>query len=52
MGRPKLKASKVKRKYIRVRVTDAEHAKITRKAKASKAKSESEWIRKRLLDDD
>ena len=36
---------------VRIRVTRAERAEIMRRAKAAKAKTESEWIRERLLGD-
>lgn len=35
--------------YIRIRVTKAEREEILRRAKAAKAKTESAWIRKKLL---
>lgn len=38
--------------YVRVRVSKSERAEIMRRAKASKFKTESAWIRKRLLGDD
>jgi len=36
----------------RIRVTRAERAEIMRRAKAAKAKTESAWIRQRLLGDE
>ena len=51
-GRPKNKPGELKDTHVRIRVTKSERAEITRRAKAAKAKSESEWIRERLLGDD
>ena len=51
-GRPKSKPADAKSCYVRVRVTKAERAKILRNSKASDEKTESAWIRKRLLGDD
>jgi hypothetical protein len=52
MGRPKTPKDKAKSMFIRVRVTKSERAEIMRRAKAAKAKTESDWIRQRLLGDD
>ena len=48
-GRPKKPTAEVKVTYVRIRVTRAERAEIMRRSKAAKAKTESEWIRDRLL---
>jgi hypothetical protein len=52
MGRPKTPKDKAKSMFIRVRVTKSERAEIMRRAKAAKTKTESEWIRQRLLGDE
>jgi len=52
LGRPFTPKEKAKSMYVRVRVSKSERAEIMRRAKASKAKTESVWIRKRLLGDD
>jgi hypothetical protein len=52
MGRPKIPKDKAKSMFVRVRVSKAERAEIARRAKAAKAKTESEWIRDRLLGDE
>lgn len=52
MGRPQLKKSERKTLYLRVRVTVAERLEITRRTKKAGAKSESAWIRQRLLGDE
>ena len=51
-GRPKKPKEEVKTTYVRIRVTKAERAEIMRRWIATKLKSESEWIRQRLLGDD
>lgn len=51
-GRPITPKDKAKSMYVRVRVSKSERAEIMRRAKASKFKTESAWIRKRLLGDD
>jgi len=51
MGRPKTPADQYKGTYIRVRVTKRQRAEILRKSIDAKAKTESEWIRQRLLSD-
>lgn len=38
--------------YVRIRVTRAERAEIMRRGKDAKAKTESAWIRQRLLGDE
>jgi hypothetical protein len=52
MGRPKTPKDKAKSMFIRVRVTKSERLEIMRRAKAAKTKTESEWIRQRLLGDE
>jgi hypothetical protein len=51
-GRPKKPKEEVKTTYVRIRVTKAERAEIIRRWSATKLKSESEWIRQRLLGDE
>jgi len=51
-GRPKKPKAEVKTTYVRIRVTKAEREEIMRRWKAAKAKTESEWIRDRLLGDE
>lgn len=51
-GRPKKPKEDVKTTYVRIRVTKAERLEIMRRWKAAKAKTESEWIRDRLLGDE
>jgi len=51
-GRPKKPKQEVKTMTVRIRVTRAERAEIMRRAKAAKAKTETEWIRDRLLGDE
>jgi hypothetical protein len=51
-GRPKKPNGEVKTTYVRIRVTPAERAAIMRRWKAAKAKTESAWIRKRLMLED
>lgn len=48
-GRPPKPKAEVKTTYVRIRVTKAEREEIARRTKAAKAKTESEWIRDRLL---
>lgn len=48
-GRPKTPKDKARSFCIRVRVTAAERKEIDRRKKAAKSKSESAWIRERLL---
>lgn len=52
MGRPKQKPEHYRGVYVRVRVTQTERAEILRRARESKAKNESTWIRERLLGDE
>ena len=51
-GRPKKPKAEVKSTYVRIRVTNAEREEILRRWQATKAKTESEWIRQRLLGDE
>jgi hypothetical protein len=51
-GRPKKPKAEVKSTYVRIRVTNAERLEIVRRWQATKAKTESEWIRDRLLGDE
>jgi hypothetical protein len=51
-GRPKKPKAEVKSTYVRIRVTNAERLEIVRRWQAAKAKTESEWIRQRLLGDE
>ena len=48
LGRPKLPKDETKGEVIRARVSEAEHAKIERAARAAKTKL-SEWVRNALL---
>ena len=48
-GRPRKPKAEVKTTYVRIRVTKAEREEIMRRWKAAELKSESEWIRQRLL---
>ena len=48
LGRPKLPKEAAKGSVIRARVSDTEHAKIERAAKAAKTKV-SDWVRNVLL---
>lgn len=52
MARPRLKKDKVKACFVRIRVTEAERAKVRLRAKKSGAKNETDWVRQRLLGDE
>lgn len=51
IGRPPKPPGEAKILYVRIRVNPAERKELKRRAKAAKAKTESAWIRDRLLGD-